>query len=650
MASGGNVVAKAWVQIIPEMSGIQGEITKELAGIDTSAEKAGSDSGKSYTKSFSAAVSSGAKTVGKAMAGIVAGGAALSGIASATAPAVDSMARLETAFAATGGTAEQAGQVYENFMGLVGDSDRATEAAQDMANLAEAGGDIDAWYGIAAGTVARFGDALPLENLIESANETARTGTVVGGMADALNWAGASAEQWGAALSGNSAAQEAFNAAIAQGLPIEDAMNAALATTSDMTQRQAILQSALTAVYGETGQAYLQNNAALVQSRESQAQLNQALAQLGEVLAPIMANVTSLAATLLTALQPVIQSIVGTIMQMMPTIQSIAAFLADNSETVLAVATALGVLVGVIKTATTVATLFNAVLSANPIMLVITAVTALASAMVYFFTQTDTGREIWSNFTSWLSGVWTGLQDFFGGIWDTISGFFTSAGEAVSSAWETVTSFFGEIPGRIQGFFSGIGQFFSDTFGNAGDAVRNAWDNVVSFFQEIPSRIKNIFSGAGQWLVESGKALLQGFVDGVMGAVSWVGDKISGALSTIRSFFPFSPAKRGPFSGRGYTTYSGKALMEDWGKAMGDEASVAARYAGDAAAQVRSALETGFSPSISARGYIQTAGDTGGNTYNVYIDGSLVQTDARMAEALDGLLAGVRRTMRLGVA
>jgi len=39
-------------------------------------------------------------------------------------------------------------------------------------------------------------------------------------------------------------------------------------------------------------------------------------------------------------------------------------------------------------------------------------------------------------------------------------------------------------------------------------------------------------------------------------------------VSSVRSFFPFSPAKEGPFSGRGYTSYSGRALVEDWAKGI----------------------------------------------------------------------------------
>lgn len=102
------------------------------------------------------------------------------------------------------------------------------------------------WTDIAAGAYATFGDALPLQNLAEAAQETAHTGTVTGGLADALNWSTASAEQWSAALSGHSSAQAAFNQAVAEGQTKEDAFNAALAACGSEQERSQLITETLT--------------------------------------------------------------------------------------------------------------------------------------------------------------------------------------------------------------------------------------------------------------------------------------------------------------------------------------------------------------------------------------------------------------------
>lgn len=94
-------------------------------------------------------------------------------------------------------------------------------------------------------------------------------------------------------------------------------------------------------------------------------------------------------------------------------------------------------------------------------------------------------------------------------------------------------------------------------------------DRILGFIGSIPGRIIGVFSDAGSWLVNSGAALMNGFKQGILGAVESVKSAVKGALQKVRDFFPFSPAKAGPFSGSGYTSVSGEHLMRDFGKAIG---------------------------------------------------------------------------------
>lgn len=92
---------------------------------------------------------------------------------------------------------------------------------------------------------------------------------------------------------------------------------------------------------------------------------------------------------------------------------------------------------------------------------------------------------------------------------------------------------------------------------------------ILGFIRDIPGKITGLFAGAGSWLINSGAALMNGFKDGILGAVENVKSAVKGALQKVRDFFPFSPAKVGPFSGSGYTSVSGEHLMRDFGKAIG---------------------------------------------------------------------------------
>ena len=92
---------------------------------------------------------------------------------------------------------------------------------------------------------------------------------------------------------------------------------------------------------------------------------------------------------------------------------------------------------------------------------------------------------------------------------------------------------------------------------------------ILGYIGSIPGKIIGLFAGAGSWLVDSGAALMNGFKQGILNAVDKVKDAVKGALKKVRDFFPFSPAKVGPFSGSGYTSVSGEHLMRDFGKAIG---------------------------------------------------------------------------------
>lgn len=170
--------------------------------------------------------------------------------------------KLTTAFEAAGYSGEAAQKSYTEFYKILGDTDTATEASQLLAQLAENEQDIARWTDIAAGVYGTFGDALPIEGMIESANETAKVGQVTGSLADALNWVGIS----------------------------EDAFNEKLAACSDEGERNRLIMETLSGAYDEASGAFYRNNEALVASREGQAQLDETLAGLGENISNVKNN------------------------------------------------------------------------------------------------------------------------------------------------------------------------------------------------------------------------------------------------------------------------------------------------------------------------------------------------------------------------
>ena len=124
----------------------------------------------------------------------------------------------------------------------------------------------------------------------------------------------------------------------------------------------------------------------------------------------------------------------------------------------------------------------------------------------------------------------------------------------------------------ISGFFVGLWSSIVGAINGAMRSIAGAINGAVSIIGSLPGRAMGAIGNLGGLLVGSGKALIQGFVDGIKSMINAVANAAKSAVSAARDFFPFSPAKKGPFSGKGWTAYSGAALMQ--GMAQGITSNV----------------------------------------------------------------------------
>lgn len=494
---------------------------------DQASEKVDGLSSSIKTKISNAATSakSALSTVTKTAAGLATGIVALS---ESTEEYRDQQNRLNTAFDAAGYSAGDALLVYQDFYRILGDSDTATEASQLLAKLSDSQEDLSTWTDICAGVWGTFGTSLPIESLVESANETSKTGVVVGTLADALNWAGIS----------------------------EDAFNESLAACSSESERNQLIMDTLNGTYAEATESFYANNQALIEQRDAQMHLQNAMATFGEIITPLAATIMQFAADLATTMQPTLETIVNKVMEFKPVLETILNFINEHIETIISFATAIGVATAAINTARTAMSILNVVMSANPILAVITVVMSLAAAMVYFFTQTDKGREIWSSFTGWLEGVWGNISGFFESTWSNIKGFFSDAATNVKETWQSVGDFFGSIPGRIQGFFSGAGSWLSNAGKNILDGLlgglKRAWSNVTSFIGGIGSWIVS-HKGPPEYdkvmLKGNGALIMNGLLDGMEDGWTDVQDFVKSKTDELGGSFEVSATGSAKSSG-----------------------------------------------------------------------------------------------------
>lgn len=241
---------------------------------------------------------------------------------------------------------------------------------------------------------------------------------------------------------------------------------------------------------------------------------------------------------------------------------------------------------------------FNAALNANPIGIIILAIAALVAGLVFFFTQTELGKEVWANVSQFFIDTWNnivtvftaafqGISDFFAAVWDGIVAFAIFYVSTVRAVIITVVT---AIVNAWNGFWTGIGNFFRGVWEGIlaflrqiaiaivvavlqfVNGVRDNINNAVRFVQELPGKILGFLGNLGGLLVNSGKALIQGFIDGIKNMIGSVGKAIGGVMDFVSGFFPRSPAKRGPFSGSGWTKLrsSGAAIADQFAEGFDD--------------------------------------------------------------------------------
>lgn len=209
-------------------------------------------------------------------AACVAAVGAFLGLAESTREARNNMAKVETAFQSAELSAESAADTMTTLYGIMGDEGAASEAAQQLAKISKDEEDLAANTRILTGVMAEYGASIPTEGLAEGMAATAAMGEVQGVLADALEW---------------------------QGVNLDD-YNAKLATMATEEERAAYIQSTLTDIYGESADAYRENNAEIIKAQEAQARLNNVINELGAIAEPIMTSIKTLAADLLEDITP----------------------------------------------------------------------------------------------------------------------------------------------------------------------------------------------------------------------------------------------------------------------------------------------------------------------------------------------------------
>lgn len=155
-----------------------------------------------------------------------------------------------------------------------------------------------------------------------------------------------------------------------------------------------------------------------------------------------------------------------------------------------------GMLSGIPAVLTTIKTavtgLFTA-MSANPIGIAIAAIAALTAGLVYFFTQTEMGRQIWQGFMDWFSGVWQSVAPFLTEVWNGIV-------ETATTVWNNmmavVTPIIQAVVDFIRSVWDGISLWWTENQGLIQQTFTTVWNAIQTVIQTVMPIIQSIIETA----------------------------------------------------------------------------------------------------------------------------------------------------------
>ena len=395
--------------------------------------------------------------------------------------------KLTTTFETTNQAAGVAEETFKTLFGVLGEDDTAIETANHLAMMTNNEKDLAQWTDVLTGVYATFGDSLPLEGLAEAANETARVGQVTGPLADALNWAGVS----------------------------EDEFNKKLEKTNSTAERERLIRETLNGLYGEASATYKDVNGNVIANNEAQAELNMKLADTMAKVEPLITELKLFMADVLVKLQPIITWIIDNISILAPIVLGFLGTLFA-----LNIASKIQALIPIIKA-------LNTTMKANPIGLIITIIGLLVTAFITLWNNCEGFRNFWI-------GLWDNLKKIVSGAIDGIVSFFTKIIDFVKNNWQgLLLLILNPFAGAFKLLYDNCDGFreFVDKW------IKKIKDFFVNGFKSIKEKVVTTFTNFKNGIVNIATSIKDGIVTRITNLKNGVVNTFNNIKNTATNIF-----------------------------------------------------------------------------------------------------------------
>lgn len=207
-----------------------------------------------------------------------------------------------------------------------------------------------------------------------------------------------------------------------------------------------------------------------------------------------------------------------------------------------------------------------------------TGVTQISTAVTAGVTQTA---------VAWRTG-WDLIRSTSTNIWNAVR---TQATQGMTQILRAVQNGINQVRNAWNQGWNALRSGYGNIWNGLRAGTVSGINGVVSATRSVKSGILNVFSGCDTWLYQSGVSIMDGLASGIRAGTPAAVAAARSAMEQVNRNMPHSPAPEGPFSGRGWTLYSGMSIMEALGDGITAAAPDAVRETARAIGLVSDALD-----------------------------------------------------------
>ena len=426
---------------------------------------------------------------------------------------ITEMSKLDAAYKSAGHTADTAAKTYGELYSVIGETDQAVEASQQIALLAKSEEDAARWAEQGAGVIGKFGDALQPETFFEAANETFSLNEATGAYVQMIEQCGLSVEEFNKGLQACTTAEE----------------------------KQAYMLEYTEKALGAAGEAYREANAAVIENNKANAALQESMAGVGEAALPVMSTLKLMGAALLNELMPNIKTFGTSFKEALGGSKTAAEDMGNAVGSMLQtlVQKFVAALPSIVTVGTSIITnLVQGLVQATPAL-----AEGVTQIVQYFIKAAPQLLEAGASMVSSLVGS----------IRQNLPEILKAGGEMLSKLLDGLVS---NLPAMAQGALDAVGGFVSgiqtnlpvilskgsELLGKLGEGIRKALPDLVRQALDIIMNFATTLYDNAPTLIQTGFDLLSDLVGGIISAlpelIAKAPEIISKFANTINDNFP----------------------------------------------------------------------------------------------------------------